>query len=122
VGRLRLRERGTAIGIWAGVSALGLAIGPLVGGLLTEHVGWSAIFYNNVPIGLAAIAASFLLIDESKDMTHRQRADLRGQLACGVGLFTLTYGLIEANAYGWARHASWGRSRSGSPRSRPSCS
>jgi EmrB/QacA subfamily drug resistance transporter len=95
------RERGTAIGIWAGVSALALAIGPLVGGLLTEHVGWSAIFYINVPIGVVAIAASFLLIDESKDMTDGQRLDLPGLLASGVGLFAVTYGLIEANSYGW---------------------
>src|SRR5829696_8026012 len=64
------RQRGAAIGIWAGVAALALAIGPLVGGLLTEHVGWSAIFYLNVPIGILAIVASFLLIDESKDTTE----------------------------------------------------
>ena len=94
-------ERGTAIGIWAGVSALALAIGPLVGGLLTEHVGWSAIFYINVPIGLLAIVASLLLIDESRDTTVGQRADLPGLLSSGLGLFALTYGLIEANGYGW---------------------
>src|SRR5215218_557673 len=96
------KERGTAIGIWAGVSALALAIGPLVGGLLTEHLGWSAIFYINVPIGLVAIAASFLLIDESKDTTQDQRPDVPGLLSSAVGLFALTYGLIEANGYGWA--------------------
>jgi EmrB/QacA subfamily drug resistance transporter len=95
------RQRGTAIGIWAGVSALALAIGPLVGGLLTEHVGWSSIFYLNVPIGVVAIAACFLLIDESRDTTEGQRPDLPGQLTSGVGLFALTYGLIEANGYGW---------------------
>jgi EmrB/QacA subfamily drug resistance transporter len=95
------RQRGTAIGIWAGVSAIALAIGPLVGGLLTEHVGWSSIFYLNVPIGLIAIAASFLLIDESRDTTEGQRPDLPGQLTSAVGLFALTYGLIEANGYGW---------------------
>jgi EmrB/QacA subfamily drug resistance transporter len=95
------RQRGTAIGIWAGVSAIALAVGPLVGGLLTEHVGWSAIFYLNVPIGLVAIAASFLLIDESRDTTEDQRPDLPGQLTSAVGLFALTYGLIEANGYGW---------------------
>ena len=95
-------QRGTAIGIWAGVSALALAIGPLVGGLLAEHVGWSAIFYVNVPIGLAAIAASILLIDESKDTTEGQRPDLPGLASSALGLFALTYGLIEANSYGWA--------------------
>src|SRR5215216_4877036 len=95
------RQRGAAIGIWAGVSALALAIGPLVGGVLTEHVGWSAIFYLNVPIGLVAIVASFLLIDESKDTSEGQRPDLLGQLTSGVGLFALTYALIEANGAGW---------------------
>src|SRR3954471_21356203 len=56
------RQRGTAIGIWAGTSALALAIGPLVGGLLTEHVGWEWIFFVNIPVGILGIAASFLLI------------------------------------------------------------
>src|SRR3954452_10625125 len=95
------RERGTAIGIWAGVSALALAIGPLVGGLLTEHVGWGWVFFVNVPVDVIGIAASYLLIDESKDTSHEQRLDLPGLLTGGIGLFALTYGLIEANSYGW---------------------
>src|SRR5918994_71024 len=61
------RQRGMAIGIWAGVSALALAIGPLVGGLLTDHLDWSWIFFVNVPVGIVAIVASFVLIDESRD-------------------------------------------------------
>jgi EmrB/QacA subfamily drug resistance transporter len=95
------RQRGMAIGIWAGVSALALAIGPLVGGLLTEHIDWSWIFFVNVPVGILAIAASFILIPESKDESAEQRLDLPGLLTSGVGLFALTYGLIEANTYGW---------------------
>jgi EmrB/QacA subfamily drug resistance transporter len=94
-------QRGAAIGIWAGVSALALAIGPLVGGLLTEHASWSWIFFINVPVGVVAIAASFLLIDESRDTSEIQRLDLPGLLSSGIGLFSLTYGLIEANTYGW---------------------
>src|SRR5919109_1622352 len=66
-------QRGMAIGIWAGVSALALAIGPLVGGLLTEHASWHWIFFINVPIGVLAIVASFLLIDESRDTSEVQR-------------------------------------------------
>jgi EmrB/QacA subfamily drug resistance transporter len=93
-------QRGTAIGIWAGVSALALAIGPLVGGLITQHVDWSWIFFINVPVGVLAIAASFLFIDETRDETH-ERLDLPGLATSGVGLFALTYGLIEANTYGW---------------------
>jgi EmrB/QacA subfamily drug resistance transporter len=95
------RERGTAIGIWVGISATALAIGPLVGGLLTEHAGWSSIFYVNVPIGALAIAASFLLIDETRDTSQEQRLDLAGLVSSGVGLFSLTYALIESNDYGW---------------------
>jgi len=95
------RERGTAIGIWAGVSALALAIGPLVGGLITEHLDWSWIFFVNVPVGILGIAASYLFIDESRDETHA-RLDLPGLATSGVGLFALTYGLIEANSYGWS--------------------
>ena len=94
------KQRGAAIGIWAGVSALALAIGPLVGGLLTEHLSWHWIFFINVPVGVVAIAASFLLITESKDETH-ESLDLPGLGTSALGLFALTYGLIEANAYGW---------------------
>jgi EmrB/QacA subfamily drug resistance transporter len=94
-------QRGMAIGIWAGVSALALAIGPLVGGLLTDHLDWSWIFFVNVPVGVLAVAASFLVIEESRDMSEERRLDLPGQLAGGLGLFALTYALIEANTYGW---------------------
>jgi len=95
------RERGAAIGIWAGVSATALAIGPLVGGVLVEQVGWSSIFYVNVPIGVVAIIASYLLIDESKDTSPGQRLDPLGLATSALGLFALTYGLIEADANGW---------------------
>jgi EmrB/QacA subfamily drug resistance transporter len=94
-------QRGTAIGIWAGVSALALAIGPMVGGLLTDRLDWSWIFFVNVPVGILAVAVSFLVIEESRDMSEERRLDLPGQLAGGVGLFALTYALIEANTYGW---------------------
>src|SRR3954447_23806276 len=61
------RQRGTAIGIWAGVSAMALAIGPLVGGLLTEHVDWSWIFFVNVPVGIVGILVARWAIDETRD-------------------------------------------------------
>ena len=95
------RQRGTAIGIWAGVSALALAIGPLVGGLLSEHVDWSWIFFVNVPVGIVAIAAAYAFIDESRDTSRDQRPDVPGLVTSGVGLFALTYALIEANSHGW---------------------
>ena len=94
-------ERGMAIGIWAGVSALALAIGPLVGGLITQHISWHWIFFVNVPVGIVGIAVSLLVIREARDESEVQRLDLPGLVTSGVGLFALTYALIEANAYGW---------------------
>src|ERR687884_713509 len=95
------RQRGTAIGIWAGVSAMALAIGPLVGGLLTEHVNWNWIFFINVPIGVIGLLAIPIFIEESRDTSHEQRPDVPGLVTSGVGLFALTYAFIESNNYGW---------------------
>ena len=94
-------ERGTAIGIWAGVSGTALAIGPLLGGLLTEHVGWSWIFFVNVPVGVVALVAARALIDESKSEHGSRSIDLAGLLTSATGLLALTYALIEANGEGW---------------------
>src|SRR5205809_5200652 len=95
------RQRGTAIGIWAGVSALALAIGPLVGGVITEHINWNWIFYINVPVGVLGILAAFAFIDESRDTSREQRPDVPGLVSSALGLFALSYALIEANNYGW---------------------
>jgi EmrB/QacA subfamily drug resistance transporter len=95
------RERGRAIGIWAGVSAMALAIGPLVGGLLTEHVNWNWIFFINVPVGLVGLLLVPVFIDESRDTSAEQRLDVPGLVTSALGLFALTYAFIEANNYGW---------------------
>jgi EmrB/QacA subfamily drug resistance transporter len=95
------RQRGTAIGIWAGVSAMALAIGPLVGGFITQHFSWSWVFFINVPIGILGILAAYFFIDESRDTSREQRLDLPGLVTSGIALFALTYGLIESNNYGW---------------------
>jgi EmrB/QacA subfamily drug resistance transporter len=95
------RQRGMAIGIWAGVSALALAIGPLVGGVITEQIAWGWIFFINVPVGVVAIIVARLVIDETRDTSAEQRLDLPGLATSAVGLFALTYALIEANTYGW---------------------
>ena len=92
-----VRERGTAIGIWAGVSALALAIGPLLGGIITEHISWNWIFYVNVPIGALGVLASILVVPESRDTSHEQRLDLPGLLSSAIGLFALVYALIEGH-------------------------
>ncbi len=95
------RERGTAIGIWAGVSGSALAIGPLLGGLLTEHLGWRWIFFVNVPVGAVALVAAFALIVESRSGTKERSLDLKGLLTSAAGLLALIYALIEGNRYGW---------------------
>jgi EmrB/QacA subfamily drug resistance transporter len=95
------RQRGTAIGIWAGVSALALAIGPLLGGLLTQDISWSWIFFINIPVGVAGVLAARIFVDETRDTSREQRLDLPGLIASAVGLFALTYGLIETNDHAW---------------------
>ena len=95
------RQRGQAIGIWAGVSALALAIGPLVGGLIVDNINWNWIFFVNVPVGAAGIVASRIFITESRDTSREQSIDLPGLLTSGAGLFALSYGLIEGNQKGW---------------------
>ena len=96
------KQRGQAIGIWAGVSALALAIGPLVGGLIVDNIGWNWIFFVNVPIGVVGIVVSQLVIAESRDMSHEQSIDLPGLITSGLALFALSYALIEGNKDGWA--------------------
>jgi EmrB/QacA subfamily drug resistance transporter len=95
------RERGQAIGIWAGVSAMALAIGPLVGGLIVDNINWNWIFFINVPVGVAGIIVSQLVIKESRDTSHEQSLDLPGLMTSSAGLFALTYALIEGNRHGW---------------------
>ena len=96
-----VHERGAAIGIWAGISAFALAIGPLLGGLLVEGAGWEWIFYINIPVGVAAFAAALAITRESRDTSVDQRLDLAGLVTSAIAVFALTFGLIEANTYGW---------------------
>jgi len=94
------KERGPAIGIWAGISGIGIALGPLAGGLLLEHFYWGSIFAVNVPIVIAAIALGFVIVPTSKDPTA-PKLDLLGAVLSIVGLVVLLWGLIEAPTYGW---------------------
>src|SRR5947208_78788 len=95
------KQRGQAIGIWAGVSALALAIGPLIGGLIVDNINWHWIFYVNVPVGVAGILVSRLVIAESRDTSHEQSIDLPGLVTSGAALLALSYALIEGNNHGW---------------------
>ena len=94
-------QRGTAIGTWAGVSALALAIGPVIGGFLTEAVSWRAIFFINPPIAVVAVAVTLFAAQESRDHTVGREVDLPGIAALTVGLTALVLALIESNTWHW---------------------
>jgi EmrB/QacA subfamily drug resistance transporter len=94
-------ERGKAMGTWAGVSALALAVGPVLGGLLTEHVTWRAIFYLNIPVAIGAVAAALFAVRESRDNTVGREIDYLGVAALTGALTALILALIEGNAWGW---------------------
>jgi len=95
-------ERGRAIGTWAGVSALALALGPLLGGFLTEHVSWRAIFYLNIPVAAGAVAATLFAVRESRDETVGREIDWAGTAVLTGALTALVLALIEGNDWGWA--------------------
>jgi EmrB/QacA subfamily drug resistance transporter len=94
------RQRGTALGIWGATTGASVAIGPLIGGLLVEHVSWQSIFFVNLPIGLAAIAVTLRTVRESKDPTAA-RIDLPGLVTFSAGLFALVFALVRGNTEGW---------------------
>jgi EmrB/QacA subfamily drug resistance transporter len=94
------RERARAIGVWGGVVGISLALGPIVGGVLVETVGWRGIFWVNIPVGLAAIILTFLFVPESRAPRAR-RFDPAGQALVIVTLAALTYGIIEGPGSGW---------------------
>jgi len=92
-------KRGMALGIWAGVSGLGVALGPFVGGAVVEGIAWQWIFWLNVPIGLVLIALAARRLTESHGPASR--LDLPGLVLAGVGLFGVTFGIVRATALGW---------------------
>ena len=95
------RERNTAIGIWAAVSALALALGPVLGGLISQHLHWGWIFLINVPIGVITFAIAAFYVDESRAGSAVRRLDLPGLVTSALSLFALTYALIEGDVSGW---------------------
>ena len=94
------RERGTAMGIYGASIGVAVAIGPLVGGALTEGLGWEWVFFINVPIGLAALAVTYLRLRESRD-PDADRIDWAGLVTFSGSLFLLVFALIRGNDEGW---------------------
>jgi EmrB/QacA subfamily drug resistance transporter len=94
-------ERGKAIGTWAGVSALALAIGPVVGGALAEYVSWRAIFFLNLPVAVGAVAVTLFATHESRDESTEHHVDFPGIVALSAALTALVLALVEGNSWGW---------------------
>ena len=95
------RERAQAIGVWGGVVGISMALGPVVGGALTDAAGWRSIFWINVPIGVLAIVLVARVVPESRAARPR-RLDPLGQVLAMVFLATLTYAIIEGGDAGWS--------------------
>lgn len=101
-GTFAARQRGMAIGIWASVSAVGLAIGPLLGAALAESLGWRSILLANVPLGMLGLAVVPGIIATSRPASRGRGFDLLGMLASGATLFVLVFALTEGMSYGWS--------------------
>jgi MFS transporter, DHA2 family, multidrug resistance protein len=101
------RERGKAIGVWAGAVGLGVAIGPVVGGALLEKFWWGSVFLINVPILIGGLVAVLLVVPESRD-PKPGRVDLVGVGLSIAGLVSLVYGIIDGGEHGFGRAQSWG--------------
>jgi EmrB/QacA subfamily drug resistance transporter len=94
------RERGVAFGVWGATIGASVAIGPLIGGAITDGLGWEWIFFVNVPIGIAAIVFTNMKVAESKN-PHARSVDWPGVVLWSAGLFLLVLGLIRGNEQGW---------------------
>src|SRR5436190_1409880 len=92
-------QRGLALGIWSGVSGLGVALGPLVGGAVVDGFSWEYIFWLNVPIGLALMPLAARRLDESYGPDHE--LDLPGLFLAGFGLLGIVYGIVRGQSLGW---------------------
>jgi EmrB/QacA subfamily drug resistance transporter len=92
-------KRGMALGIWGGVSGLGVALGPFVGGAVVEGVAWQWIFWLNVPIGAILVPLAIRRLTESRGPD--KTLDLAGLVLAGSGLFALTFGIVRAGTLGW---------------------
>ncbi|MFD9927134.1 MFS transporter [[Kitasatospora] papulosa] len=96
------RKFGMAVGLWAMVASCSTALGPIVGGLLIEHVSWESVFWINAPIGLFALVFSLLVLPKSKDSTGHHRFDVPGVILLAVGLVALIFGVVKGETWGWS--------------------
>jgi EmrB/QacA subfamily drug resistance transporter len=95
------KERNTALGVWGAIAGTGGAAGVLLGGVLTDWVGWEWIFFINVPIGLAVIALAPRLLQESRVESEERRFDVAGAASVTLGLLVLVYALVGTTTHSW---------------------
>ena len=94
-------RRGLALGVWGAVAGAANALGPIIGGALVDAFSWRYIFVINIPIGIAAIIATVLIVRESTDPKVDRHIDIPGVLVISLALFCLTFALVEGQSYGW---------------------
>jgi EmrB/QacA subfamily drug resistance transporter len=99
VGSVSARLRPLAIGVWGGISGLGVALGPLIGGAVIEGWNWDAIFWLNVPVGILSVPLVLIALPNS--FGARLRADLVGVLLAGLGVLGVVYAIVRGNDAGW---------------------
>jgi EmrB/QacA subfamily drug resistance transporter len=100
-------RRGAAFGVWGGVGGLATLAGPTVGGAIITYIGWRWIFFINVPIGIAALVATFVIIPDLRPGRHHGW-DIVGIVIATAGLFAIVFGLIEGQRYSWGQIESYG--------------
>ncbi|MGW0548783.1 MFS transporter [Streptomyces altiplanensis] len=96
------KKFGMAVGIWAMVSSVSTALGPIVGGLLVEHVNWESVFYINAPIGVIALVFSALVLPQSKNASGDHRFDVLGVVLLALGLLVVVFGVVKGETWGWS--------------------
>ncbi|MFF5078087.1 DHA2 family efflux MFS transporter permease subunit [Actinoplanes sp. NPDC000266] len=102
------KKFGMAVGIWAMVSSVSTALGPIIGGLLVEHVNWESVFYVNAPIGVIALIVSALVLPQSRNSTGHHRFDIPGIVLLAAGLVVMVFGVVKGETWGWGSAATLG--------------
>ncbi|MEU3528123.1 DHA2 family efflux MFS transporter permease subunit [Streptomyces sp. NPDC038707] len=96
------KKFGMAVGIWAMVSSVSTALGPIVGGALVEHVNWESVFYINAPIGVIALVFSVIVLPQSRNTAAaEEKFDLPGVILLAVGLLAVVFGVVKGETWGW---------------------
>ena len=100
-------ERAVGIGIWTSVGTVGSALGPLVGGVLTQYLSWHWFFFVNIPISIVSIALTLYAVPESRDETASKKIDLLGFVTVTAGIVLFVFGIDLIDTRGWIRPLFW---------------